>query len=463
MREIFFSFFLVILLITGCCGKDITDEDQMISGNAISGSAIGEENRTEKQADREDTINKESVPYLIKKVKDSSVGVELQGSLEYSSEMVEGDDSSYYYFREKEKKIVFYRNNKIKICEMEKPKGEIWGFVKYKNCIWLQMEKESNVWVAALNINTGQLQFIKEIDSPDIERVVLYRNYFYCITDENHITRYNLRGKKINAFSIGKEKVDFPDTAEMLLKKQVEFQKIVDGKIYYTVCMSEAGGTTKIMRCGLDGSKQEILYQYTRGEEEKKWCRRLSSTQMTIYHNYIYILDVYTTYGSFYRIPLHGGNIEKITRRSVEEFSLSGNKIFCLENGKAEGLYMITEDLEVEKKISEEQQVKCFVVGDDNVYFVNKDAQGIYKVSIKGYVAPEKLTDISVSQLYYSDGCLVAKKRMEEDERKIEELAEYDIGPNRDYAPEYCWLNSKGNIIGVLENVKLKKSKYFYW
>lgn len=94
MREIFFSFFLVILLITGCCGTDITDEDQMISGNAISGSTIGEENRTEKQADREDTINKESVPYLIKKVKDSSVGVELQGSLEYSSEMVEGDDSS---------------------------------------------------------------------------------------------------------------------------------------------------------------------------------------------------------------------------------------------------------------------------------------------------------------------------------------------------------------------------------
>ena len=46
---------------------------------------------------------------------------------------------------------------------------------------------------------------------------------------------------------------------------------------------------------------------------------------------------------------------------------------------------------------------------------------------------------------------------MEEDERKIEELAEYDIGPNRDYAPEYCWLNSKGNIIGVLESVKLKK------
>ena len=46
---------------------------------------------------------------------------------------------------------------------------------------------------------------------------------------------------------------------------------------------------------------------------------------------------------------------------------------------------------------------------------------------------------------------------MEEDERKIEELAEYDIGPNRDYAPEYWWLNSKGNIIGVLEGVKLKK------
>lgn len=75
---------------------------------------------------------------------------------------------------------------------------------------------------------------------------------------------------------------------------------------------------------------------------------------------------------------------------------------------------------------------------------------------------PEKLNDISVSQLYYSDGCLVAKKRMEEDERKIEELAENDIEPNRDYAPEYCWLNSKGNIIEVLESVRLKKSKYFY-
>lgn len=99
MKKIFLGFFLVILLVTGCCGKDITDENQIISG-----SAIGEENRTEKQEDREDTINRESVPYLVKKVQDFLVGVDLQGSLEYSSEMVQGDDSSYYYFRERGKK-----------------------------------------------------------------------------------------------------------------------------------------------------------------------------------------------------------------------------------------------------------------------------------------------------------------------------------------------------------------------
>lgn len=458
MKKIFLGFLLVALMMTGCRGKDITDENQMISG-----SAIREENRTEKQEDWEDTIEKESVPYLVEKVKTVSVGVDLQGSLEYSSEMVQGDDSSYYYFREKKKKLVFYRDHKIKVCEMEKPKGEIWGFVKYKNCIWLRMEKGSDDWIAALHIDTGRLQFVKEIASPDIERVVFYRNCFYYITDENHITRYNLQGKKLNAFSIGKGEGDFPDTAETLSKEQVEFQKIIDEKIYYTVCMPEAGGTTKIMRCDLDGSKQEILYQYTRGEEEKEWCRRLSSTQMTIYHDHIYMLDVYGTYSSFYRIPLHGGNIEKITGRSVEKFSLSDNEIFCLENGQAEGLYMVSEDLTAEKKLSGEHQVKCFVVGDDNVYFVDKDAQGIYKVSVKEDAAPQKLTDISASELYYSEGCLAAKRRMEKDERKIEELAENDIEPNRDYAPEYCWLNSNGDIIGVLESVKLNESKYYYW
>lgn len=80
------------------------------------------------------------------------------------------------------------------------------------------------------------------------------------------------------------------------------------------------------MRCNLDGSGKEVLFQYTRGEEERLWDRRLSNNVMTIYHDYIYMLDVYDTYGSFYRIPLHGGNIEKITGQSVKTFELEGGK-----------------------------------------------------------------------------------------------------------------------------------------
>ena len=44
---------------------------------------------------------------------------------------------------------------------------------------------------------------------------------------------------------------------------------------------------------------------------------------------------------------------------------------------------------------------------------------------------------------------------MEEDEEEIE--------VNSDYAPEYCWINSEGKVIGALEGVALNPEKYFYF
>lgn len=35
--------------------------------------------------------------------------------------MVKGDDGDCYYFRKKNKKLIFYKNNGIKICETALP------------------------------------------------------------------------------------------------------------------------------------------------------------------------------------------------------------------------------------------------------------------------------------------------------------------------------------------------------
>lgn len=450
MKKIFVVTLVLILLMSGCGEKPDTDRNQTASGTSVttSGSAANKQ-VADWEKYEENSIEKTKVPFILEKIDKHTVGLEMPGKLTFSSEMVQGDDGSYYYFREKNAKFVFYRDNQIKVCEMEKPKGSVRRFVKYKDCIYLEIirkrHKTHNPWLAALHIKTGKLRYLQKFDLEDTPYITFYKNSYY-LEDSNGIIRYDLNGKQRKKFQSG-----------------AWIGEIIDDKIYYTDCDHEPGGKTTIMRCNLDGSGKEVLFQYTRGEEESLWGRRLSYNVMTIYHDYIYMLDDYDMYGSFYRIPLHGGNIEKITGQSVKTFELVGEKIFFLDN-IWENLYMIKEDLEDEEvNISEEHRVENFVNGHDSVYFVDKESHGVYKTPIEQSASPVQVADITAKQLLFSDGNLIVKKYMKEDEEEINQLYKEEIDVNPDYAPEYCWINSEGEIIGTLEGVPLNPEKYYYW
>lgn len=470
MKRIVVATLVLVLSMAGCAGKSATNENPTASGGsaAASESAVKEQTGSGAKCS-EDSIEKTEVPYILEKVENHTVGLEMT-ELTYSSEMVRGDDGSYYYFREKgnasggkrKKKLVFYRDKQIKVCEIEKPKGEVYRFTKYKDCIYLEMLRENDSWLAALHIESGKLRYVQKW-TLDFPFIIFYKNSYYGITEDNQIIRYDLNGKQMVKFFLKKkESEDGPP--DVFTEKQTAFQKIIDDKIYYTVYMPGPGGETAIIRRNLDGSGKEVLFRYTRGEEERLYLRRLSQNVMTIYHNYIYILDVYSTYGSFYRIPLHGGNIEKITARSVGTFELKGKNIFFQENTDDEKLYMIKEDLKNEEiNVSGEHRVENFVEGHDSIYFVDRENHGIYKTSIKQPVSPAPVADITARQLFFSDGNLIVKKYMKEDEEEINKLYKEEIEVNPDYAPEYCWINSKGKIIGTLEGVELNPEKYFYF
>lgn len=125
-----------------------------------------ESRETERGFDAE--IGKEIGPLLLEKEDTLKQGVRTALEGEYSYEMTKGDDGSCYYYRNegkgKNKKIVFYKDNGIRVCEtamkksFEKKDCYIKSFVKYRDRFFVMLYSASslNVILATVKIKSGE-------------------------------------------------------------------------------------------------------------------------------------------------------------------------------------------------------------------------------------------------------------------------------------------------------------------
>lgn len=412
MRKVILLAFSTVLMLSACSwkGKEQTYENIKQELRVVSGQAVDDSEEEIKNASEQDVLS------MIKQEIDTTQKGVCLSQLEFSSEMLKGDDGDCYYFRTKAGKVIFYKNDGENVCELQemKEKQEIESFLKYGNHIYVMLhEQKKGYEFASIDIETGKRHSVKKFDTlPTEYEIIFYKDICYYVEYDNSIIRFDLDGKLIGNFSLGEDEDE----------KITGIQCIVDDKIYYTVSEMEMGGNTTIMRCNLDGTENEELISYSRGEEELLWLRTIEKSEMQIDNKYIYMLDYYSTYGCLYRIPLYGGKIQKVTEKAVRDFDLNEDNIFFVECTDEKKLYKCNGNLTKEECIGTSNYSEVICVGD----------------------------------------YLRVKKDNEDDLEKISDLENRDYKPNSDYAAEYLWLTAEGEVVSMLNGVGLREEDYVY-
>lgn len=381
--------------------SETSTESNGKSRKLIWGSKVKKENKIE--------------PLFREKIDASRQGVEMP-HMRFASEMTKGDDGYCYYFRQKgegkNKKIVFYKNNGIKICETKMPekyqkKGYvISSFVKYGGRFFIEMMQYEDIEGILTSVRIRDGKWEGEIEDTFYNRIIIYDNCFYCCFGQD-LTIIDLQGRETE-ISLEKE-------------KEKSVQSIVDDKIYY--CTYEHGGTTTAIRCNLDGSGKEKLFQYRwihwRGGES-------STASLRIDGEYFYLLEPYGGF-TLTRIPMYGGKIKKIAVTS------------------------------------------WFDLSKDSIFYVN-DEDYICKVDKELKNSPEKVTKSCIwyenMPFFCSDGHLMVKKIDEEELEMIDAIweAETDSDEENDilmnYSSDYYWVTENGKIKSIIKGGEFKKEYY---
>lgn len=368
-------------------------------------------------------IDGEIGPMFLEKIDTSKQSVHTDLVRELSSEMTKGDDGSCYYFRKEGKgkklKLVFYKNNGIKVCEttMEesiKKKYYIRSFVKYGSRFFLAFDRRGyddydDGILTTIDMETGEWGNI--IEAPEFYwDMMVYEDCFYCKDVNDNITRYDLSGERTELEKVASKKFT------------QSIQCIVDGKIYYVVDKCEHAydkTKVKVMRSNLDGSDIETLFTYN-----SEWGGlAYVEGDLQIDGDYMYLKGKFGKVRCLARIPLYGGRVEKIAAKT--------------------GSYELSED-------------GIFFRKGNYIYKLNKNLRGKPKDVTKLYY-PASLT-IYADPWHYADGHLMMQGYNKKEHKVVDDIL-HDISWDWDiyidvketYADDYYWVNKNGKVEDVIE------------
>lgn len=344
--------------------------DSAVTGSAVSGGAVGEETEEEegKKSELLITMAKKNKPMLSKKVDLTKKSIEVFTPL-FATGMTKGDDGNIYYFRYREegknKKLIFYMNDGIKVCEAVIPKKyakkALYSFVEYDGTFWVKFSGDETYFLP-LQIKDGR--WGKEVAVGDRHvRFFLYEDSFYCIDlfeEEGKIDVID-GNRNRRSFTLAKEGVPAVP------------QVIVDDKLYYI----EGKKRERVMRCNLDGSGKEELFRYSgRDYADEHYC------SLTLDGDYLYLHRPYWD-DVLTRIPLYGGASRDIVPTAW--YDLSGDSIFYVDRtGK---ICRIRKDLSGEPEVVAEIPVRPY----GEIPFLYADGH----LLVEGYNARErKMIDI---------------------------------------------------------------------
>ena len=289
--------------------------------------------------------------------------VELS-DLTFPTEMTQGDDGNCYYVRKKgENKIVFYCNDGKEVIEtkFKRDLKKIKRFVKFKSHIYVLVYKGGTSFqLASIDTKTGEWKYLFKASYITDSKIFFYEDsIYYRENDHSDVIQYNLQGKKMGTI---------PWEMELLnnmrnFDEERHIQMIVDGKIYYTVSTLTAkevkkNGVNYIYSCNLDGTEEKKLVEYQRlGPVTDKKKRTFFMNEMTMDDKYIYMREFYEKGDSgLYRIPMRGGEMEKVTDRRLSYYKLNDGSIYFEDDG----LYKKSQDLTEETKIFDEEPIGNF-------------------------------------------------------------------------------------------------------
>ena len=317
----------------------------------------------EKDVDAKEEAMPQMEDLGIGEIDSTKQSVELS-DLTLPTEMTQGDDGNCYYVREKGKnKIAFYCNDGKEVIEI-KFKGDledIERFVKYKNYIYVGfLDKDGYDQLASINIKTGEWEYLFRQELFGDSQIFFYEDRIYCrVADYSDVIYYNLQGKKMGTIPWEMELLNGMRNRD----EERHIQMIVDGKIYYTVSTLSAkeakkNGINYIYSCNLDGTEEKKLVEYQRlGPVTDKKKRTFFMNEMAMDDKHIYMREFYQQGDSgLYRIPMRGGEIEKVTDGGTGYYKLKDSNIYFEDDG----LYKMSQDLTEETKIFDEEPISNF-------------------------------------------------------------------------------------------------------
>lgn len=350
---------------------------------------------------------------FLKEIDVSKKGVKMPFGQQLSAQITKGDDGKCYYFRKRNKKLIFYQNNGIKVCEtacsdLIIEKGyTISCFVKCGDKFFLELlsyEKGDISVLAAIQIATGDWCAVIPYDF--WENTIIYENRFYCFM-YNELTIIDLQGKKIKV-NIGDEDSDIVP------------QMILSDKILYTL-FNRDGKRAEVICCDLDGKNRRKLFQYQTvngylGEND-------APESLKVDEKYLYLLETNCEF-VLTRIPLYGGIIEEITES--EWFELSDTSIFYAD-----------------KK---------------NIYRIDKNLKGERKIVSKVYTPQYEIP------FFYTNHHLMVCGYNETEHKMIDKIWDEEIMDSTSddiqmtYSDEYYWITEEGKLEDTIEGSGFKNN-----
>lgn len=385
-------------------------------------------------------IGKKIGSMLSEKIDTAKQSVYADLDPELSTWPTKGDDGSCYYFRKKgegkNEKLVFYKNNGIKVCETTieksiKEKYYIDAFVKYGNRFFLALDyifyehddyddanydaNDDVLILATIDMESGKWGEAIKVSRGWYEDMMVYEDCFYLKDRRDGITRYDLSGERLELKNVASD------------DSRQHIQCIVDGKIYYIVT-TPFGKFDRIVRTNLDGSGKETLFKY-------KYSVSTVPGSLQIDGDYMYLTGKFGKVDCLARIPLYGGKIKKVAEiadYNEDWFALSDDSIFLY---KRKGHY---------------------------IYKVNKNLRGKAKTVTKVYY-PKSYEGLAAPHCY-ADGHLM----MQGYNRKEHKSVDYDLHHieidsdlyaliKENYADDYYWVSEDGEVEDVIKGSGLKR------
>lgn len=444
MRKITTGIITIVFLLVVC--TSCKESGQISADEGLSETEAAESEQVAEPStmaavdstDGQETVTgtgKEIEPLVSEKIDTSKQGVRMSSDMELCTEMMRGDDGSCYYYRKegkgKKKKIVFYKDNGIKVCETKMKKSferggyHIVSFAKYGKKFFVVLEElyVFKTILTTVDIATGKWgKTIK--DKYTYDNYIVYDNKFYCIDQGSAVTVYNLSGEKKRLKDLWTDEYS------------VGVQCIVDNKIYYVVRKDRDIPITRFMRCNLNGEKREELFAYGREGSDDMGCMQID--EKNIYC--LFYLDNYDY--NLVRIPLYGGKIE---------------------GGVAVGDYyeLADDSILYINYINDYDYPDAY---DYTIYRVDKDFSGKAKIVTKAYYMMNGLYSMASAPFYYGGGHLLVQD-YDWKERKYVEcmMGEEDgnyslcIDAMTSYAPDWYWVTKKGKVKSTIKGTGVKK------